>query len=154
LRVAADAQRIAFDDRIHGHVDGVVDDFVVRRADGVPAYQLAVVVDDADQGIGEVVRGDDLLDSTPRQILIARLLELPVPSYAHVPLVIGPDGARLAKRHAGSTVEARHESPAETLAWLARSLGLATGRARIEAPATLLADFDPGRIPREPVVIG
>jgi glutamyl-tRNA synthetase len=153
LRLAAGAERIAFDDRIHGRVDGVVDDFVVRRADGVPAYQIAVVVDDAEQGIGEVVRGDDLLDSTPRQILIARLLELPVPSYAHVPLVMGPDGARLAKRHGGSTIEARHESPAATLAWLAHSLGLAAGRDKVESPVALLDQFDPARLPREPVVI-
>jgi glutamyl-tRNA synthetase len=153
LRLAADAERVAFEDRIHGRVEGVVDDFVVRRADGVPAYQVAVVVDDAEQRIGEVVRGDDLLDSTPRQILIARLLELPVPSYAHVPLVMGPDGARLAKRHAGSTIEARHESPASTLAWLAHSLGLAAGRDQIESPSALLDDFDPERLPRTPVVI-
>jgi glutamyl-tRNA synthetase len=153
LRLAAGAERIAFDDRIHGRVDGVVDDFVVRRADGVPAYQIAVVVDDAEQGIGEVVRGDDLLDSTPRQIVIARLLDLPVPTYAHVPLVMGPDGARLAKRHGGSTIEARHESPAATLAWLAHSLGLAGGRDKVESPVALLDQFDPARLPREPVVI-
>jgi glutamyl-tRNA synthetase len=153
LRLAADAERVAFEDRIHGRVEGVVDDFVVRRADGVPAYQVAVVVDDAEQRIGEVVRGDDLLDSTPRQILVARLLDLPVPSYAHVPLVMGPDGARLAKRHAGSTIEARHESPATTLAWLAHSLGLAVGSDQIESPSALLDDFDPERLPRNPVVI-
>ena len=68
----ADAARMAFEDRLHGHVEGVVDDFVVRRNDGAPAYNLAVVVDDAEQGIGEVVRGDDLLDSTPRQLFLAR----------------------------------------------------------------------------------
>src|SRR5579884_53909 len=89
MRVHADGERVEFDDRLHGRCGGVVDDFVVRRADGVPAYQLAVVVDDAAQGVGEVVRGDDLIDSTPRQILLARLLGLPVPRYAHVPLVLG-----------------------------------------------------------------
>ena len=79
----------------------------MRRNDGTPAYQLAVVVDDAAQGIGEVVRGADLADSTPRQILLARLLGLPEPRYAHVPLVLGPDGRRLAKRHGAVTLSDR-----------------------------------------------
>ena len=153
LRLRADAERIAFDDRVHGRCEGVVDDFVVRRADGVAAYQLAVVVDDADQGIGEVVRGDDLLDSTPRQILLARLLGLPIPAYAHVPLVLGADGARLAKRDARSTIDAREEPPSATLAWLAHTLGLAAGRGRIDSPSALVEEFDPARLPREPVVI-
>jgi glutamyl-tRNA synthetase len=160
LRVRAGAERIAFEDEVHGRVEGLVDDFVVRRADGVPAYQLAVIVDDAAQGIGEVVRGDDLLDSTPRQILLARVLGLPIPTYAHVPLVMGPDGARLAKRHGGAMLAKRHggTTPAgeagATLAWLAHSLGLAADRARIKSPAELLEEFDPALIPREPVVIG
>ena len=102
-RVRAGGARIAVDDRRHGRVEGVVDDFVVRRADGAPAYQVAVVVDDHDQGVGEVVRGDDLLDTTPRQVWLARTLGLRVPAYAHVPLVLGPDGERLAKRHGAVT---------------------------------------------------
>lgn len=154
LRVRADAARIEFDDRLHGRVSGVVDDFVVRRSDGVTAYQLAVVVDDADQGIGEVVRGDDLLDSTPRQILLARLLDLPVPRYAHVPLVLGPDGARLAKRHGGATLADRDEPVAHTVALLAHTLGLALGRAEVSGAAELLDEFDPARLPRDPVVLG
>jgi glutamyl/glutaminyl-tRNA synthetase len=97
-------------------------DFVVRRNDGAPAYQLAVVVNDAAQGVGEVVRGADLLDSTPRQILLQRLLGLPEPRYAHVPLVLGPDGRRLAKRHGAVTL------------------------------ADLLSRFDPGRLPLEPTI--
>ena len=104
------------------------------RNDDTPAYNLAVVVDDADQGIGEVVRGDDLLDTTPRQLLLQRLLGLPPPAYAHVPLVLGPDGARLAKRHGAVTLAdraARGETPADALAWMAASLGLAApGEAR------------------------
>jgi glutamyl-tRNA synthetase len=129
-----------------------VDDFVVRRNDGTPAYQLAVVVDDAAQGISEVVRGADLADSTPRQILLARLLGLPEPRYAHVPLVLGPDGRRLAKRHGAVTLSDRAamgEGPDEVRAWMARSLGLA----RVgEGAATddLIASFDPERLPREP----
>ena len=101
------------------------------RNDDTPAYNLAVVVDDADQGIGEVVRGDDLLETTPRQLLLQRLLGLPAPAYAHVPLVLGPDGARLAKRHGAVTLAdraARGETPADVLAWMARSLGLAAAR--------------------------
>ena len=80
LRVRAGAARVAFTDRLHGEVEGVVDDFVVRRNDGAPAYNLAVVVDDAWQGIGEVVRGDDLLETTPRQLFLAGLLGLPAPA--------------------------------------------------------------------------
>ncbi|HEY3186616.1 MAG TPA: tRNA glutamyl-Q(34) synthetase GluQRS, partial [Solirubrobacteraceae bacterium] len=99
LRVRAAGARVAFVDRLCGPVEGVVDDFVVRRNDGAFAYNLAVVVDDAEQGVGEVVRGADLLDSTPRQLWLAARLGLPAPRYAHVPLMLGPDGARLAKRH-------------------------------------------------------
>lgn len=153
LRVDAGGERIEFDDRLHGRSGAVVDDFVVRRADGVPAYQLAVVVDDAAQGVGEVVRGDDLIDSTPRQILLARLLGLPVPVYAHVPLVLGADGARLAKRSRPPALADRNEPPAATLAVLAHTLGLALERDWVERPAELLTEFDPARLPREPSVL-
>ncbi len=153
LRLRADAAVIEFEDELLGGYRGVVDDFVVRRADGVPAYQLAVVVDDAAQGIGEVVRGADLADSTPRQILLARLLDLPVPRYAHVALVLGPDGTRLAKRHGAVTLADRGEAPAHTLALLARSLGLASDRDRVERAGDLLGAFDPARLPREPLVL-
>src|SRR5690606_27953794 len=90
LRLDAGGEVVRFRDRLHGEVEGAVDDFVLWRADGTPAYNLAVVVDDADQGVEEVVRGDDLLESTPRQLLLARLLGLRAPAYAHVPLVLGP----------------------------------------------------------------
>jgi glutamyl-tRNA synthetase len=151
LRVRAEGARIAFEDRLLGRQEGETDDFVVRRNDGAPAYQLAVVVDDADQGVGEVVRGTDLRDSTPRQILLALLLGLPVPRYAHVPLVLGPDGTRLAKRHGAVTLEdraAQGDGPEELLAWMARSLELAEPG---EKPTVedLLARFDPDRLPRE-----
>jgi glutamyl-tRNA synthetase len=154
LRVSAEAERIEFDDRLLGRCTGVVDDFVVRRADGVPAYQLAVVVDDAAQAIGEVVRGADLADSTPRQILLGRLLGLPIPAYAHVPLVLGADGARLAKRHGAATLEQRGEPVPATLALLAHSLGLAEDRDRIHSARELLDQFDPRRIPRRPLILG
>ena len=98
LRVDARAERVSFTDLLHGARAAAVDDFVLRRHDGAWAYNLAVIVDDADQEIGEVVRGSDLLDTTPRQLLIARLLSLPEPRYAHVPLVTDAQGRRLAKR--------------------------------------------------------
>jgi len=98
LRLRTDGERIGFVDRIAGPYEGAVDDVVLARADGVPAYNLAVVVDDAAQGVTQVVRGDDLLESTPRQIMLQRLLGLPQPEYAHIPLVVDGDGRRLAKR--------------------------------------------------------
>jgi glutamyl-tRNA synthetase len=143
LRLDAGAPEIEFEDRLHGRVTGVVDDFVLWRGDDTPAYQLAVVVDDADQAITEVVRGDDLLDSTPRQIALAGLLGLPVPRYAHVPLVLGPDGSRLAKRH-GAVTLAEHE-PASALSWMASSVGLADPGETVTAKQ-LISRFDPTRL--------
>ena len=150
LRLDAGGERVGFVDRLHGPVDEVVDDLVLWRNDDTPAYNLAVVVDDADQGIGEVVRGDDLLETTPRQLLLQRLLGLREPAYAHVPLVLGPDGARLAKRHGAVTLAdraARGEAPADVLAWMARSLGLAAPGEPVALPL-LLARFDPAALPR------
>ena len=140
LRVRAEGARVTFTDRLLGRIEGVVDDFVVRRGDGAYAYNLAVVVDDADQGIAEVVRGSDLADSTPRQIWLARELGLLELAYAHVPLVLGPDGARLAKRHGDVTL--REVPPAAALAWMASSLGF-EGRTAQE----LVATFDPRLLP-------
>jgi glutamyl-tRNA synthetase len=154
LRLRADAERIEFEDRLLGRQGQVVDDFVVVRADGVHAYQLAVVVDDAAQRIGEVVRGADLADSTPRQILLQRLLGLPTPSYAHVPLVLGPEGERLAKRDHAVTLGERDEPPPVTLALLAHSFGLASGRDRVQTAHELVPEFDPGLIPQEPLRLG
>jgi glutamyl-tRNA synthetase len=146
LRLRADGARVSFVDRVLGQQAGVVDDFVLRRGDGTFAYNLAVVVDDADQGVAEVVRGADLAESAPRQLLLARLLGLPDVAYAHVPLVLGEDGARLTKRHGGVTL--RDVAPADAVAWMAASLGL--------RPATtasdLVAGFDVAGIPREPTV--
>jgi glutamyl-tRNA synthetase len=139
LRIRADAARIAFEDRLHGHVEGVVDDFVVRRNDGAIAYNLAVVVDDAAQGIGEVVRGDDLLDTTPRQLFLADALGLPRSVFAHVPLVLGPDGSRLAKRHGDVTL--REVRPHRARAWMYESLGLSERET-----------FTPEVLPRDPTV--
>jgi glutamyl-tRNA synthetase len=148
LRVDAGAARVAFTDRLHGRQDGVVDDFVVRRNDGAFAYNLAVVVDDGAQQVGEVVRGDDLIDSTPRQLWLADRLGLSAPSFAHVPLVLGHDGARLAKRHGAVTLADRAdqgETPAGVRARLAASVGLTTSPAERPSPAELVARFDPDR---------
>ena len=153
LRLRADAEQVSFEDALMGTVTGIVDDFVVRRADGVVAYQLAVVVDDAEQGIGEVVRGADLAESTPRQIVLQRLLGLPRPAYAHVALVLGPGGERLAKRDRAATLGDRDEPPSATLAALAHTLGLAAGRPHVATPGELLDEFDPSRLPREAVTL-
>jgi glutamyl-Q tRNA(Asp) synthetase len=102
IRFRVPDQVIAFDDALRGpieeHVGQRTGDFVIRRADGLFAYQLAVVVDDADQGVTQVVRGADLLTSTPRQIALQRALGYPTPAYAHLPLVLNPDGSKLGKR--------------------------------------------------------
>jgi glutamyl-tRNA synthetase len=156
-RLDARAERVAFEDRLSGAAAAVVDDFVLWRGDplgtgGGPAYNLAVVVDDAAAGIGEVVRGDDLLETTPRQVLLARLLGLPVPRYAHVPLVLGADGQRLAKRHGSVTLDQRlalGESIATVVGWMASSVGLASPGSALSA-GELLNTFDPAQLRREP----
>lgn len=104
LRLRTSGEIYVVDDMIAGRFEGGIDDVVLARADGVPAYNLAVVVDDAVQGIDQVVRGDDLLSSTPRQMHLQRLLGLPTPEYAHVPLVLGDMGSRLAKRDGAITL--------------------------------------------------
>jgi len=143
LRVRADGARIAFDDRLAGHFEGLVDDFVVRRNDGAFAYNLAVVVDDAAQGIGEVVRGVDLLDSTPRQLWLGARLGLPAPRHAHVALMLGPDGARLAKRHGAVTLADRAalgQTADDVRDELAASLQLGA-RGELLTPAELVERF-------------
>ncbi|UTI62546.1 tRNA glutamyl-Q(34) synthetase GluQRS [Paraconexibacter antarcticus] len=154
LRVRAEAAVVTVRDALAGEVTAVVDDFVVRRADGGHAYNLAVVVDDADQGVEEVVRGDDLLETTPRQVWLARRLGLTPPaSYVHVPLVVGDDGERLAKRHGAVTMRdlaARGHGPGDVLAVLAGSLGLSSLPRPLSAPA-LLDGWDLGRLPTAPV---
>ncbi|HYR27078.1 MAG TPA: tRNA glutamyl-Q(34) synthetase GluQRS [Thermoanaerobaculia bacterium] len=120
---------IAFDDRICGHqAENVAErtgDFVVRRADGLFAYQLAVVVDDGDQGVTQVVRGADLLTSTPRQIALQRALGLPQPEYAHLPLVVNVDGSKLGKRDGALPLPSLDEDRVrDTLQLALRHLGL------------------------------
>ena len=119
-------------------------DFVLRRADGIWAYQLAVVVDDAEAGITEVIRGEDLLSSTPRQIALYRALGYPVPRFAHVGLVVDGDGARLASRHRAISIASLRESgrsPEDVIGELACSLGLTATTAPIRAEE-LLPSFE------------
>ena len=150
---------IVFRDTVFGEqsqdVARAVGDFVVRRADGLFAYQLAVVVDDADQGVTQVVRGADLLSSTARQIALLRALGLPEPSYAHLPLVVNPEGAKLGKRDGALPLATLDEARArETLRRALRILGQeAEDGAPREILASALARFDPSRIPRGPITV-
>ena len=131
-------------------------DFVIAKADRTPAYQLAVVVDDAAAGVTDVVRGDDLLDSTPRQMLLYRALGLAdrMPRYTHLPLVVGADGRRLAKRHGDTRLSTYREQgvPAERIvAMLARWSGVSVEGEALTAHE-FLQRFDLARVPHQPVV--
>lgn len=130
------------------------DDFVLRRADGVAAYNLAVVVDDAAQGIDQIVRGDDLVETTPRQVLLQELLGYPTPTYLHVPLVLGLDGERLSKRHGAvglQELRALGVSPQQVLGYLANSLGATPQDSPVTAEA-VLNEFSAQNIPTQPWV--
>lgn len=152
LRLRADVREWTVTDVLHGKYTGVVDDLVLRRNDGVAAYNLAVVVDDVAQGVDQVVRGDDLLTSAPRQAWLTRRLGGRAPVYAHVPLVLGPDGRRLAKRDGAVTLAdltASGLTAGGVLALIGASLGLCAPGERVTAH-TLLARFDPDAVPRSP----
>lgn len=138
LRVAE--RDYAFADRVQGlfrqHLGLEVGDFVIRRRDGLIAYQLAVVLDDAWQGVTDIVRGADLLDSTPRQLFLQELLGLPQPRYLHVPLIIQPDGHKLGKRYRSPPLQ-----PSEATPLLLRAL-----RALGQPTAPELNDALPGEV--------
>lgn len=141
--VPEDAPNV-FEDLARGRVLGEPPgDFVVRRADGVPAYQLAVVVDDAAMGITEVARGDDLLASTLRQLLLYDALDLEPPAFAHLPLLLGDDGVRLSKRHEGTSLRELREDgarPEAIVGRLAALVGLAESAAPV-SPGDLVPGF-------------
>ncbi|HET7230325.1 MAG TPA: tRNA glutamyl-Q(34) synthetase GluQRS [Longimicrobium sp.] len=159
LRMWVEPGEICFDDLLMGRCcyDPFAEtgDFVVRRKDGAAAYQLAVVVDDGAMGITHVVRGGDLLSSTARQLLIYRALGLAEPRFLHVPLMLGDDGERLAKRHGSVSLgelHARGIDPARVTGWLASTCGLADEDEEISA-RELAARFDVARLPRDPTAV-
>jgi len=155
LRVRVEGAPIRFTDAVQGEqqqeLEREVGDFVVRRADGFFAYQLAVVVDDAAQGITEVVRGSDLLDSTPRQIHLQRLLGLPTPDYLHLPVVVDAAGEKLSKQTYAAPIAPGNPLPAIHAALLA--LGQQPPRELLAGDVAAawrwaLAHWDPAAIPR------
>jgi glutamyl-tRNA synthetase len=155
LRLRASGEAITIVDRLHGLMTGRADDIVLRRNDGVPAYHLAVVVDDDDAGVDQVVRADDLLHATPSQANLLDLLGRPRPAWAHVPLALGRDGDRLAKRHGAVTLADLQREGVDAAALrsvLAASVGLAEDGEPVTM-AQLLDRFDPDHLPREPWIV-
>jgi len=154
LRFLVDVAAVPFTDGFAGSQRGAIaGDFVVQKRDGGAAYQLAVVVDDAAQGVTEVLRADDLLPSTPRQLLLYAALSLRAPEWVHVPLVVGRDGLRLAKRHGDTSLRHLRErgvAPGALVGQLAFLCGLRPRGTRCSA-RDLLADFDLRKLPARPV---
>ena len=160
VRMPDAATAIRFDDLCYGPVEEDLareaGDFVVRRADGVHAYQLAVVVDDALMEITHVIRGADLLSSTARQVWLHRVLGYQAPRFGHVPLLLGADGHRLSKRHAALSVaqlRAAGTTPQQIIGMLAHTAGLIDRRTPA-MPHDLLGTLDLARLPRGEIVIG
>lgn len=155
LRFRVPDRTVRFLDALQGEwvVQGreEIGDFVIRRRDGIAAYQLAVVVDDAAMRISHVLRGADLLTSTARQLLLYEALGLEPPEWIHVPLLLGPDGERLSKRHGAVSLRELREkgvAPEEVVGWLAWTSALADRGERV-TPAALIDRFSLDRIPRE-----
>ena len=152
IRIVSESQLIKIDDRQLGSFEGSVDDFVLCRGDLTPSYNLAAVIDDADMGVTEVVRGDDLLPTTPRQIYLFDLLGLEPPSYAHVPLVLTHSGDRLAKRDGAVTLDDRlalGESELDVVNYLLSSLELRNIGSLGELDQ-IARYFDPSALPTSP----
>jgi glutamyl-tRNA synthetase len=160
VRFRVPDEQLPFDDGFAGRqtfdVARQLGDFVIAKSDGTAAYQLAVVVDDADMGVTDVVRGDDLLDSTPRQALLYRALGLAdrIPTYYHLPLVIGPDGRRLAKRHGDTRLATYRDAgvPAGRVLQLLASWCGIEGVGDDVRAADLVDRFNLARLPRTPIV--
>lgn len=157
LRIRVPAQEIRFIDRLQGdYAEQLAEDcgdFILRRSDGVFAYQLAVVVDDALMGVTDVTRGSDLLSSTPRQIFLQQQLGYETPEYCHVPLLCAPDGRRLSKREADLTLAALRESgmqPETIVGRLACAAGLIDRPEPISA-AELIPLFSVDKLPKEDI---
>jgi glutamyl-tRNA synthetase len=158
-RFRASPRYWSFADRYCGNVTldwrALGGDFVVWKSAGTPAYQLAVVVDDAANGVTEVIRGDDLLPSTPRQLQLYAALGLPPPAFAHVPLVVGPDGRRLAKRHGDTRLATFRQAGVRAEALLGL-LAWSCGWLKDPVPVTaqeLVAHYRLDTIPRRPFVL-
>ena len=152
-RVAVDGRTIAFEDLVQGYYAQKLDrdcgDFLIRRSDGAFAYQLAVVVDDAEQGVNSVVRGVDLLCSTPQQLYLQELLGLPHPAYAHIPLLVAERDRRLSKRDRDAALDAllaRFKTPEAVIGHIAGITGLAPA-CDPATPEELLATFDLAALP-------
>ena len=145
LRLRADTGEWTVDDALHGAFTGTVDDVVLRRNDGVPAYNLAVVVDDGAQGVDQVVCGNDLLTSAARQAYLATLLGHDPPTYAHVALALNTSGQRLAKRDGAVTRSELEHRGVDVFALIVDSLGLSGA-----TPGEVLDSFTPERLPRQP----
>ena len=163
LRLRAECTSYTVQDDFYGTYTGLVDDFVLVRNDGTYAYNLTSVVDDAFVGVEQIVRGDDLLPSAPRQSYLAQLLGLMQPRYAHVPLALNEEGKRLAKRDGAVTLPQLREAGVETLTilgWIAASIPVynADGSAHsadvpVPNAAAILERFDPARMASEPWVV-
>ncbi|AZG46713.1 tRNA glutamyl-Q(34) synthetase GluQRS [Gordonia insulae] len=155
IRLRSDTDDFTVSDLLHGRYTGMVDDFVIQRNDGTPAYNLAVVVDDAAQGIDQVVRGADLLSSAPRQAYLATLLGHRPPVYAHVPMVLNDKRIRLSKRDGAVTLDdlaERGVTATQVLSHIAQSLWLAESGEVVDLP--MLAErFRPDALPREPWIL-
>lgn len=159
FRLMVPDETLKFTDSLHGQVAQNIGracgDFIVRRTDGVHAYQLAVVVDDAAMAITHILRGDDLLASTPRQLYLYRLLGLTPPAFAHVPLLCGTDGHRLSKRQRGLSLAALRDrglAAADIVGYLAHKAGLIPDRKPIAA-GDLIGRFSLDLLPRTPVIV-
>lgn len=155
LRLKGPEAALHFEDLLCGSVTGEVDDAVIQRNDGTPAYNLVVMIDDVAQAIELVVRADDLLDSTPRQLHVCQVLGLRPPEFAHVPLLLAPNGDRLAKRDGAVTLEDRRdlgETPGQVLSFLGQTLGLNEPGEPVTA-VELIDRFEPAALPREPLTL-